>query len=56
MRKILIVVLLVLLSGCRALLYVCIGPQKSKKVEITVEGQAADPNIPEGLINVGLLP
>ncbi len=43
------------LVGCRLALYVGIGPQKFDKAQFSIEGQEADPNIPPGLIDVGLL-
>ncbi len=47
--------LLVLLSGCAAVCYIRIGPQKAKQIQVTIEGQEADPNIPEGMIDVGVI-
>ncbi len=46
----------VLLSGCAGIFYVRIGPQSIKKVTIILEEQEADPNIPKGLVSVGLIP
>lgn len=57
--KILLVILLLIvidiLGGCSLGLYVRIGPQKAKKVSLVIDGQESDPNIPKGLISVGLL-
>ncbi len=56
MKTIVAFALLVLLSGCAVVCYVRIGPQKAKKIKVVIEGQEAEPNIPEGLIDIGLLP
>ena len=46
----------VLIAGCATVCYIRIGPQKLDKVQIILEGQEADPNIPvtvkAGVINL----
>jgi len=61
MRSIINVLLVILIAlvfspllGCRLGLYVGIGPQQFDKVSIEIEGQKADPNIPEGLFDIGV--
>ncbi len=55
LKYLLCLCLLVLLSGCAFVLYGRIGPQKAKKIQVVIEGQEADPNIPKGLIGIKLL-
>lgn len=47
------IAVVVLTQGCAAVCYIRIGPQKLDKIQITLESQEADPNIPVGLIKVG---
>lgn len=49
----LVIMLVVMLSGCRVICYICIGPQKLDEVQVTIKGQKADPNITPSLIEVG---
>ncbi len=44
---------IVLMAGCATVCYIRIGPQKLDKIQIILESQEADPNIPAGLIKVG---
>ncbi len=53
---IMLCIMIMFLSGCRVMLYIAIGPQSVKRMTINMEGQKADPNIPQGLIKVGLIP
>ena len=57
MKKILAVVVISILffSGCRCIIYCAVGPQSIDKIKIEMEGQKADPNIPEGLIKAGVI-
>ena len=59
MKKLSLICLLVIVvlafNGCSFICYARFGPQKLKKVQVTLEGQEADPNIPKGLIDVGIL-
>jgi len=42
------------LGGCRLIIYGAIGEQSIEKLKLEMIGQKADPNIPSGLINVGV--
>ena len=48
--------IVVLLASCATVCYIRVGPQKLDKVQIILEGQEADPNIPitvkAGVINL----
>ena len=46
MRRLVLLLLLVLLSGCAGIGYIRIGPQKMKRVIVILEEQEADPNVP----------
>ena len=51
MRKLLLAVLC-FVSGCSAIAYVRIGPQELENVELSLERQHADPNMPITTIDI----
>ena len=43
--KHLIIIAVLMLSGCRACVYIAIGPQSLGRVEVLIEDQDSDPNM-----------
>ena len=48
----LIILVALFVSGCAAVCYVRVGPQKSNRVELILDGHDVDPNIPSGLVGL----
>jgi len=54
-NMILVIFFMLFLGGCRVFFYGAVGHQSARRIEVDIEGQEADPNIPIELINAGLL-
>ncbi len=43
------------MGGCRCIFYLALGHQKINELNVSLKGQEADPNIPAGLVKVGVI-